>query len=384
MSYLTASNVATLVAWHSGSGAVSGSFDTRTHWDGARPFGDGSYTLWRMHTSSTRNWEWYLYIQDYAAQSFAELNGAAYTQCAPILAFGGTGLNGGDQATLFQAAVCFSGSTSFNPWNGTITDGFSQATSPRWVSGSNDRTMYIFPRSNSLGGNHSTNRQNAITFGRIGYASNFGAPRSMRFHIIYDGDALLVVNDVDNNATYFVTYVGAFELRNQLTSSGICNSSHGFLAYTQCDFLIASTIDLNVGFGDTAGGSAGTARNGGIAIPVQPVNGSKSGIFNTIENFLGSTYQPNSLTNKYDEFPVYIGFSENPYVGYVGTLNTGLTKLMIDVGSHDMKSDFSRAIIGGTTTLTNVKISIPWTGSLAIGTGTDRTGSNYTWTTNYG
>lgn len=381
MSYLTGSNVATLVAWHSGSGAASGSFNERTYWDEAKPFGTGSYGIWKFHTSSTRNWEWYLYAQD---QFDINLNSSFYDHCQPILVYGQSlYVNGGDQTVIMQAAVCFSGSDSFNPWNGTITDGFSQATSPRWVSGSDDRTMYVLPRSNDLGGLHAANKQNGLTFGRIGYYNNSGAPRTMRFHFIYDGDALLVLNDTDNDSTYTVTYVGAFELRNSLSGAGISNSDHGFLMYTQVSNPLANTINNNSNFGNINGDT--TTQNGGIAVPIgEAISGSKTAIPQGINNFLGTTYQPNTLINAYDEIPIYVGISESPFQSYLGTLNTGLVRYMVNVGSNDMKDDYTRAIVGGSTTLSNLKISIPWSGSIAIGVGTDRTGSNYTWTTNYG
>ena len=385
MSYLTASNVATLVSWNSGSGAVSGSFDTRTYWDGARPFGLGSHTLWRFHTSSTRNWEWYLY-----AQVVSGANGVQrYAFNTPIsgynAAFDAPGGSTNNRGILMQAAVCFSGSSSFNPWNGSLSDGSGNASQGagngliRWVSGANNRNLYVLPRSNDAVGDTSTRKDNALC---IPDTINAGFASTLRYHFIYDGDALFIAKDQVANSTYGFSYIGGFELRNSLTGSGICNSDYGFLMYAGAENQ-AGSIVINTSFGDIAG-TNGTV-NGGIAVPLgNMTNGSKTSIPQSINNFLGSTYQPNTLTSTYDEFPVYVGSSEGGSIGYLGNMNSGLVRYVNDLQSHDMKDDFSRAIVGGTTTLTDNKISIPWTGSAAIGVSTSRTGSNFTWTTNYG
>lgn len=379
MSYLTASNVATLVSWNSGSGAVSGSFDTRTYWDGARPFGLGSHTLWKFHTSSTRNWEWYLYTQVVSGsvairQSFnTPISG--YNNSSDTFA--------GSRGILMQAAVCFSGSSSFNPWNGSLSDGSGNASQGagngliRWASGANDRALYVLPRSNDVEGANSTRKDNGIGLGvSIGSGETL-----LRYHFIYDGDALFASIDRFNDNTYRVSYVGAFELRQALTASGICGSDYGFIMNSSDEN--ANTIYLNTNFGDTAG--TAPSSNGGIAIPIGNMTlGSKTAIAQSVANFLGATYQPNTLTSTYDEFPVYVGSSEGGSIGYLGNMNSGLVRYVNDLQSHDMKDDFSRAIVGGTTTLTDNKISIPWTGSAAIGVSTSRTGSNFTWTTNYG
>ena len=381
MSYLTASNVATLVSWNSGSGAISGSFDSRTYWNGSRPFGLGSHTLWRFNTSSTRNWEWYLYTQvvsasDSIRQSFN----------TPISGYGGQSdvyWSNSYRGILMQAAVCFSGSSSFNPWNGSLSDGSGNASQGagngliRWVSGANDRTLYVLPRSNDLLGANSTRKDNGV--GLDGAPTYYLATQT-RYNFICDGDALLITNDTDNNSTYKINYIGPFELKNNLTASGICGSDYGLIMYT--GEINNDTIGINTVFGDTAG--TNVSQNGGIAVPIgNMINGSKTAIPQA-NQFLVSTYQPNTLTSTYDEFPVYVGGSEAGNYGYLGNMNSGLIRYVVNLQSHDMKNDFSRAIVGGTTTLTNKKISIPWTGSVAIGVSTSRTGSNFTWTTNYG
>lgn len=375
MSYLTASNVATLVSWNSGSGAVSGSFDERTYWDGAKPFGLGTHSLWKFHTSSTRNWEWYMYVQAITGSTSAN-----QSFNVPVTGWGSTDSLYGWFGIIAQTATCFSGSDSFNPWNGTVSDGASTAGNPRWVSGSNDRTLYVLPRSNDTGGENVVQKANHLTIAPY-HESNISTQRS---HFIYDGDSLLILYDKNTITNYSVYYFGSYELRNSLSGSGICDSDHGFLMYSQWSApVLPNTIDLNTSFG-SVNASAGFPQNGGVAVPIKAaISGSKGGIFNIMGTFPGATYQPNTVVNKFEEYPIYVGFNESSFVGLVGTFNTGLLRTMRDVQVHDTTADFSRAVFGGSTTVSNLKISVPWTGSSPPGIGTDRTGSNYTWTTDY-
>ena len=88
---------------------------------------------------------------------------------------------------------------------------------------------------------------------------------------------------------------------------------------------------------------------------------------------------------EYDEFPVMVGVNENPNFGLLGQLNYGLYRTVRGPLSHDTVSDLSRAVFGGIgATVGNLMVSVPWTGSFAPGVSFARTGSNYTWTKDYG
>jgi len=233
MSYLTASNVATLVSWNSGSGALSGSFNERTYWDGAKPFGLGAFSLWRMHSTSVRNWDWYFYTQAVSAST-----NIGFTFTTPITGYGtANDLASGYsyvRGIYMQAAICVSGTTSFNPWNGSISDGSANASigagngGIRWISGSDNRQLYVLPRSNDVGGAHVTSKANGIRIG-VGIANTH---TSNRAHFLYDGDAILVCNEPNSASLYGLSYVGPIELNSKLTGSGICGSDYGFAIIT--------------------------------------------------------------------------------------------------------------------------------------------------------
>lgn len=389
MGHLTASNVATLIAWNSGATCLSGSFNTRGYWDETRMMGNGAHTVWKMHTSSTRNWEWYLYAQ---IVSGASAN-VAQSFNMPMSGYASTGgtLAGssGNRGILIQAVLCTSGAagtSSFNPWSGSLStgsDGSSTAGYPRWISGSTGlNQLYCLPRSNDLGGPATAVLQKA---NGVIFANMFVSTTTLQFNFIYDGDAMISFIDSSptaNLGTYGIGYVGAFEMRNSLTASGFGGGRHGFAMYTQATPQ-ANTMAVATTFGDLLG--TATAQNGGISVPLgQMVSGSKNAIANTVATFAGVTYQPNTITGQYDEFPIYIGANDTPNVGLLGVLNTGLIKYAHNAKSEAVLADNSRAFLGGSVTQAEFKITVPWTGSRAPGVGLSRTGSLYTWTRDYG
>lgn len=398
LSYLSGSNEVDLITWNSGSGAAAATFENRTYSDGSFPFGGGAFSLWKFRTNSRRNWEWYLYLQ--RADATVSLKAATqYSWTLPITGSGTTGVDGiifnsvaqNTRGIIMQAAMCVSGTTSFNPWNGSTSQGAANASigagngSVRWVSGSDSRRLYVLPRSNDLGGVHVVQKANATPL-------VITAATSARYHFMYDGDALQVVYDGGANSTYAYNYMGGFELRSALTASGICGSDYGFLMYAYQPenqnepTLITDTLSFNTTFGDVSGsaGASATGVNGGIVCPVKAaVSGSKGVRINVQENWSASGYQPSTYTSKFDEFPVLVGASESPFLGFLGNLNTGMVRVMRDVQVHDTTADFSRAVFAGTTTISNLSISTPWTGSNPPGISTARTGSQFTWTRDY-
>jgi hypothetical protein len=390
MSYLTASNVASLVAWNSGSGVVSASFNQRGFWDQNNSFGINAYAVWKFPSSSSRPFDWYMYTQ--AITTSANIGG---TFNVPISGYSNAstfGSNNANRGILTQAAVCFSGTTSFNPWNGSgVADGSANAGNPRWIPGGTNRTMYVFPRSNDGGGTaaHIAQKSNGIALGIISTSTML----KLRYHFIFDGDAILVLASNNEGVAmncYNFSYIGPFELRNSLTASGICSGSFGMIAIAAANTPPqAGTFAAGTLFGDTAGSTA--TQNGGIGVPIggtgtnQPGSGSKAGIADSLLTFQSINYQPNFFTGQFDEFPINVGGGETSYFGLLGTFNTGLMKLSTGVQSHDVLGDNTRACFGGICTITdaNQKLTVPWTGSFAPGVNLLRTGINYTWTKDY-
>jgi len=390
MSYLTQSNVASLVAWNSGSGAVSASFNQRGYWDQNNAYGLGAHSVWKFPSSSTRPFDWYLYTQTVTGS--AAIN-QAFNQ--PISGYtDATNFNNSFRGILMQAAVYFSGATSLNPWRGTgVSDGNDTAGNPRWSATGSNQILYVLPRSNDFGGTSPmpAQKSNGIALGGLLSTSM----TKLRFHFIFDGDALVVLtNEIGstNAGNYNITYVGPFELRTNLSGTGIGNGSHGFIMNTNTAATpAANTFAFATTFGDTAGST--TTANGGIAVPVggtaanQPGSSSRGAVLDTIGTSIFSvTMQPNFYTNQFDEFPITVGGNETSFQGTLGNLNQGLIRMTIGTQTHDVTGDNSRAIFGGSTVVAagNGKVSVPWTGSLAPGISASRTGSNFTWTKDYG
>jgi hypothetical protein len=390
MSHLTASNVATLVAWNSGSSVASASFNQRGFWDQNNPYGVGANAVWRFPTSSTRPFEWYLYTQvvsGTAACQFSFVN--------PVTGYGSstTSLanNSNSRAIIMQAAVCFSGTNFFNPWNGSGTaDGAANAGNPRWVPGAADRVMHVLPRSNDYGGTavHIAQKSNATAL--IGWSAS---TVRLRYHFICDGDSLITLASDDTSArsTYSFNYVGPFELRDDLSTAGICSSSFGLTMFSILTTPLANTVVYGSTIGDTGGTTV--AQNGGVAVPVggtgfsQAGTGSKGAVLGTLTTLAGIEYQPSMYTSLVDEYPILVAGNESPSFGLLGSYNTGLVRCLgAGAAVHDINFDNSRAVFGGSSIIgtSNLKITTPWTGSLPPGINQTRTGTTYTWTRNYG
>ena len=374
MSYLTGSGVADLVSWNSGSGAVSGSFDSRTYWDGVRPFGLGAHSLWRMKANANRPWDWYLYLQ--MVSGSATVGAQSFNTPIVNYSYVAAANNSNARGVLVQTATCFSGTTSFNPWNGTISDGNSTAANPRWVSGALDRTMYVLPRSNDLGGSHTTSRDNSTML----TTAVIGTTNQNHSDYIYDGDSLFVHSDYNFSRGADVRIYGTFDLNPSLSGSGICGGTKGFIMYN--GYSNPDTIFTNTAFGSTGGSTYDP--QGGIGVPIGiMVSGSRAGVLQVVSNFLATTYEPNLIIGKFDEFPVYVGVSESPYFGFLGTID--IFKAILGAQSYTTTQDLSRFVLGAGTGQTDRKITLPWTGSYAPGyIGAPRNGYTFTWTKDYG
>jgi hypothetical protein len=410
MTYLSGNNVVELVAWNSGTSIPAAPFESRGYWDEPNPHGSGSFALWKWLTSSTRNWEWYLYAQCVSGSS-----GVKFTHTNPITS------SGMDVASLFdtpfgfdgfghyiftgnvrkdvrtrgiltQAAVCVSGTSSFNPWNGSLRIGDANASlnagnGPiRWTSGANDRNLSVLPRSNDYAGDDVYQKANGISLGGYNmYGSNYNGQTvtftNFRYHFISDGDSLLVLTSPTASLQYSISYIGSFDLRNSLTSSGIAGSKLGFCMYTW-PHANANAIFLTQ-IGSTQG--LGLLPNfgipeGGLYFPLLS-SGSKHWV-PSVMPFNGTAYQPNVLNNTYDEFPILVGVNEALNTGYFGRLPPGMMKLVRSVQTHDTLGDLTRAAFGDQT-VGGLRLTAPWYGSLAPGVGTHRTGSTNSWTIDY-
>lgn len=363
METLQSASYVELVAFHSGANATSGSTG---YWDDPDPFGQCAFGVWKWVANENRPWEWFMFAElitgsaDLDVQSFA----------SPGLSLGSSNFLGSTstRGIAVATAVCWSGSQSYNPWNGTTGLGNASKGTPVWVSGSNDRTLCVFPRSNNANGTHNTNKENTLSMGD----SVTMTATSARWHILADKDGLLWVNDREDNSSTTFIYNGAFKVRDSLSGSAIGQSAYGMLQFGTFGAPPSDTISNTSTVGDTAGSTH--TVNGGMAvgIPDFTVIGFRT-YFNSANQ---TTHQPCTFNNNsIDEYTLTVAAYENPHFGVAGTIDTPLLRYSWRAVNWDISSDNSRVWFGGDNLTTTGKITTAWSGSTPPGTGTSRTGS---------
>ena len=236
----------------------NGSGGTGTGWpDDSSKFGPNCWSVFKWVTSSTRTWEWYMYIQGIAGVT------PSASPANPALV---NNVNNSIAALAYSAAISVSGSISENPWGGTTGSlGSDTKGNPVWVSSSNDYNLHVFPRSNSSGGAHAVSRQS------LGLLSspNPVAGEEVYFNVASDDNSMVIVRslrgtaDIDVNAiSYLGTYTPAYSALSQAISTPFITFNH----VTSTDRLftntVAPSVQAQINYGLKSG--AGNNREGGI------------------------------------------------------------------------------------------------------------------------
>lgn len=271
-------------------------------------------------------------------------------------------INASTTTTTFAFSIAQStGST--DPWNGTtLNNGNDRKGTPVWVSASN---ITYYPRSNdpSRAGAHGSSKQNMIG------PSNMSGQEA-KYHFVADYDNFVFF--YDNGATVDAAY-GYFMMLKYTPLSGV-NPDVPYFA------IGGSTIPITVGstYGSIAGNSA---DNGGVSFPDLVKSGTIGVMTDRLGNYLftATTCQPNKMyaTQKFDEFPIFVGGGESP--GQIGMLgqHSEFVREVYNIQSQDTNGDGTRAVIGGSTTLATVKMTIPWHSGTTPGTGVSRNGVQF-------
>lgn len=345
---LASSSYVTLVALQTGStptGAPINSGGTNYH-NERNPFGENAWAVWKVPSGSNaggvsrRTVDYYFLMQWASGQTFGSAPGN------PGLVFG----SGGSSGELAFAVAYNDDGTS--PWLGTtLANGNDTKGATVWNTGS-----HCFPRSNSIGGNHTTLRQNTISAVGISFAAN----TSYRYHMIMDRDTFVFIFDISDNLSYDNwMYFGWYEPL-ALISTG----SGGSLPMAMC--MAMTTVpgtNRNATYGDLAGTT--TAQNGGIVAPVMTSAGQCRGyITDRYQTLQGvTTYSPNQqlVSASFDEFRVPIIVSDSPDFGHVGYFDLFTEVYNCGQNAITSGSGFTKVVFnqGGAT----IGMVVPWSGS---------------------
>lgn len=177
--------------------------------DGAAPFGDGAWSVWRFEPNGGRSWPFYVMLFTSSVTG---------------------GINGGDWLVGAWAPVAISANVSIaaavgvvgggsawdgNPWNGTmLNDGTDTVGTPRWEApaGAGDKLL-PFPACNEVRGSTATLKNATVTV--ISDANEV----AYRASIILDDDGFVVLchEGDDGGPSARSMYMGVYEVAPHLT-----------------------------------------------------------------------------------------------------------------------------------------------------------------------
>lgn len=336
-------NGITRIAYH--TGAISPAGGGINYWNEAKSTGNNAWSVWQWASASV---PFYMMVQFTTGGNFGTSPGN------PGLIDGSSTNNGLGFAFALRA-------DGGSPWVGsTRNDGTDTKAVPVWNSGSSQ--LFVWPRSNSISGTTTANRENmfAVPTAHAGGFPAFGS----RFHLICDQEHVLLVGDEGGDQTQIYLFFGKYSPRSGSTNTvpyvSLRNASEG------------STNPFAFGVYGQITASA-NANDGGICSPVLLASGVKNVEVTCYNDFFAAGYQPNMAVYPpgFDEFPMYVGASESPtFGGYLGHIDW--MKYVWGPEPQSVSAAGDRIYLGGANTI--IKLSVPWVQGVTMGVNTSRSG----------
>lgn len=273
------------------------------------------------------------------------------------------------------AVALTSGGADASPWLGTTnnngfdTKGTVLGTGPVWGAPGGG-TLFVWPRSNSTGGTHATNKENLASLLDV---QNAAGALPIRAHFVGDDDNLVLCFDAQNDATYSIT-----RFVDMTLATGNAHPIHHMLMQD----VNGSGVNAAGAFGSTTGNStteAGVPAWNGTAYDVRT-------LFQSFEvGILGSaTFQPSNQQQSggvtqlaYNAMnTIYYACNEATMYGLVGVAKD-FAPLVYNINVHDKDAGLLNVAIGPLNTLGSYKFMIPWDGATTPASGTTPAGVNF-------
>lgn len=356
------------IAYNTGSGGTGMGW-----WDSATPSGENAWACFKFASASI---PFYMLIQynnsdtsnSITGQSFGTAPGSPAQLGAGASYVAGLGI---------QFAMDDNGG---NVWNGTVlNNGQDNKGTIVWMSGSATGSLFVFPRSNSAGGSHATQRQNMFPMVQAVTSNVNGIKQSgARVHILVDQNNFMYLHDIAYDGSYQVTYFGKYDVRPDITSS---LPPYLMIGYKTENTNPTPNYALSTIYGTTAGN---TDVEGGIIMPLTAAYGANNGqqgvkgmSIDLVPNFLfDGRFHPNSTFSpaKYDVYPAFVALNESPIFGFLGRIN--FFSMCYGLPSHATDSTKTRAVFGANNQAA-AKMVVPWDGLSSPGQSADRYGRQF-------
>jgi hypothetical protein len=327
-------------------------------WDGASPFGQNCFAVWRMETSGARTWPWYFTMHCANGGGSSATWGAAPGD--PLASEQSTASS---TAYLgFQAAIGIGGDQ--NPWNGgTANDGTdsragsaalplgSDGTAAVWrTPASGGTNLMVFPRSNNSGGTYDAGKQDMCVL------INHGNPDNSRAHLIMDDDSIYAFWDEDDVGGSLMTYV----------NMGIFDPHPGISTYDRPFYVWRSQGAFSE--------SATTERSGGLAVPDSSELTPVLQLALWSRRFHDGNAQPNAVfaPAEYDTAPGEVLMWDGSRKGFAGTTQD-VFQICYDVPRNSANAAKTIGVLGVSANA-SLKVALKWTGVGEPGATTTREG----------
>ena len=359
----------TLISRNSGMGASSGDIG---YWDSGTRFRWNAWAVFRFEPTVARPYPVYIQIQ--YGESGGQGFGGTATNPAGNVGFGmmdGGNIYGNTIAYWgIQCAIGEGGDQ--NPFKGTMNAGLPNDTrsSPIWGIPTGGTAAHVFPRTNNPGGIAS-----AVTskhdFAMLGHSETAGT--GMRYHYIADDDSLICLFDNNDDNSYHMTYCGLYVPRTGFTPT------YPYVMMGSGTSNFGNPLPLSLSeYGNPSLNSLGR-RNGGVVAGATS-NGVRNIFLDRYQTILSQTQQPNQqlAVPEYEEFPIPVYTNETSAglvsIGHLGQLT--FLKETANLSTNDTNAAIMRAAFGSTT-LTDVKLMVPWGGGSPPKSTSTRSGSTW-------
>jgi len=322
-------------------------------WDSATPVGIRSWACFRFHSAS---------LGKFDCLVFAVTGSSSINYGAPIVHADNFGTNNNSNAypwndLLISFACHPSGSNltqTDGPWNGTYSLTSASIGNPVWKVTPAGKGAF-FPRQNGIGGAASGSR-GAMT-GIFPYAQDTTTGLGRKLSIITSEDSLTIFADHDNNDNYSVMHFGSYTPR-----SGVLAESPYFFIRGGAETSAAAPLQFYGSVYGTAAYTNNASFDGAIAHP-DLFSGSRTFSLTGVGAMSDLSFVFNKYINNgiYEKNRAFVVINEGPTdYGVLGTAN----HIAFSRGMANRSvSTLSASVAIGTSTVDQIKLILPWSGS---------------------
>ena len=310
-----------------GAGSVGAGWN---YWNEGDHPGQRAWACYRFHSASYGKFDFLVYVVSGSSLSSAPMN-IGGSAVSPLLGYSFAAHPSGSNVTLTDG-----------PWNGDHTIGSASIGNPVWKTTSSG-SLVVFPRPNGYLGTYSASRNYMLRDNAA------GGTAPVRQHMLLTQDSFTMLSDWTIDSEYMIMHFGPLLLR-----SGV-NAEAPYFMYSNGNS--SAPIQTYTSILGTLAGSAN--MDGGVAHP-KLVSGSKfaAAVIPTADSTI--SYNAFISTGSFEKYPIWMAIKEAEAQGILGTLK----HLAVGYGMPTMGvSTLSSSAAFGSTTLSAIKVIVPWSGS---------------------